>query len=72
VTRFINGLGDDLKGEVSLHHPESSMEAYKKALENKKYKKPSYSSRWSFQAGEYKPPSLSLFRKPLTLRDNQW
>ncbi|KAJ8442994.1 hypothetical protein Cgig2_014516 [Carnegiea gigantea] len=45
VTRFINGVRDDLKGEVSLHHPESLMEAYQKALEIEKYKKPSYSRR---------------------------
>ncbi|KAJ8437353.1 hypothetical protein Cgig2_009693 [Carnegiea gigantea] len=38
VTRFINGLRDDFKGEVRLHHPESLMEAYQKALEIEKYK----------------------------------
>lgn len=36
VTRFINGLRDDLKGEVNLHHLESLMEAYHKALEIEK------------------------------------
>ena len=43
VTKFINGLRDDLKGEVSLHHAQSLVEAYQKALEIEKYKRPYYS-----------------------------
>jgi len=52
VTRFINGLRDDLKREVSLQHLESLTEAYQKALEIEKYKKPSYSNRCTSQVGE--------------------
>ncbi|KAJ8442953.1 hypothetical protein Cgig2_019526 [Carnegiea gigantea] len=67
VTRFINGLRYDLKGEVSLHHLEYSMEAYPKALEIEKYKKPSYSRlshhRWVSQAEESKPSKSITFQK---------
>jgi len=46
VTRFINVLIHELKGKVSLHHPESLTEASQKVLEIEKYKKkPSYSHR---------------------------
>jgi len=67
VIRFINGLRYDLKGEVGLHHPDSSMEAYPKALEIEKYKKPSYSRlsrhRWVSQAGKSKPSKSITFQK---------
>lgn len=63
VTRFINGLREDLKGDVSLHQPESLMEAYQKALEIDKYKKPSYTRRWTSQAGESKPSKTVTFQK---------
>ncbi|KAJ8443565.1 LOW QUALITY PROTEIN: hypothetical protein Cgig2_020652 [Carnegiea gigantea] len=52
VTRFINGPRDDLKGEVILHHPESLMEAYQKAIEIETYNKSSFCHKWTFQAGE--------------------
>ncbi|KAJ8430648.1 hypothetical protein Cgig2_025661 [Carnegiea gigantea] len=61
VARFINGLRDDLKGEESLHHPESLMEVYQKSLEIEKYKKPSYSCRRVSQAGESKPSKSITF-----------
>ncbi|KAJ8433983.1 hypothetical protein Cgig2_012676 [Carnegiea gigantea] len=63
VTRFINKLRDDLKGEVSLHHLESLMEAYQKALEIGKYKKPSYSRRWVSPAEKSKHSKFVLFQK---------
>ena len=55
LTRFINGLRDGLKGEVSLNHSKYSVEAYQEALEIEKYKKPCYSCRWTSQSGESKP-----------------
>ena len=56
MTIFINGLRDDPKREVSLHHPESLMEVYQKALEIKKYKNPSYSCKWVSQADKSNRP----------------
>jgi len=38
MTRFMNVLMDDLRGEECVHYPESSLEAYQKALEIEKYK----------------------------------
>ena len=71
TTKFINGLRDDLKGEVSLHHPESLIETNQKALEIEKYKRASYSRRWVSHAGESKPSKSVTFQKPLTLKSNQ-
>lgn len=33
VTRFINGLKEDLKRDVALHAPETFIKTYQKALE---------------------------------------
>ncbi|KAJ8436879.1 hypothetical protein Cgig2_004374 [Carnegiea gigantea] len=54
VTRFITRLRDDLKRKVNLHHPESLMEAYHKALEIEK---------WVSQAGGSKPSKFIAFQK---------
>ncbi|KAJ8430369.1 LOW QUALITY PROTEIN: hypothetical protein Cgig2_034180 [Carnegiea gigantea] len=63
VTKVINVLRDDLKGEVILHHPESLAQAYQKALEIEKYKKPSYSRRWASSAEESKPFKAVTFQE---------
>ena len=41
-TRFINGLSFDIQRMVKLHAPHTVEDAYQKALEVKKFNKPSY------------------------------
>ncbi|KAJ8433419.1 hypothetical protein Cgig2_026683 [Carnegiea gigantea] len=63
MTKFINGLRDHLKGEVSLRHLESSVEAIQKALEIDKYKQSSHSHRWTSQAGKSMPFKVVAFQE---------
>jgi len=63
MTKFINGLRDHLKREVSLRHLESSVKAIQKALEIDKYKKASHSHRWTSQAGESMPFKVVAFQE---------
>ncbi|KAJ8424597.1 hypothetical protein Cgig2_028657 [Carnegiea gigantea] len=56
VTRFINGLSDDLKGEVSLHHLDTNSLPIL--------------TGWFPKLGSLSPLNLSPFRKPLILKGN--